>query len=621
MDPSISENNFERLAQTQPQIAYRLPYHDNSDVLKSRTRQGEPNLRKRLGEKFYSLHSPSGALEEAKKAFGALDLDEIEVLYVLGLGLGYMYLAAQRWLKADSKRQLVFLEDDLSVLAHFLDTETASSLLDNTQVTLRYSADLLHDKELFDWLYWDFLLKPVAVVALPSYRRHRSEFIVELEHKIPFDHHRVNEAIEEYFDHGISYFRNFYRNLRELPQSYLGDGLFGQFKDVPAIICGAGPSLEKALSKLGDLADHALIFAGGSSTNALTAHAIQPHFTAGVDPNSQQFQRYVTQSAYEVPFFYRQRINHDAFRVVHGPKLYLTGAGGYDVPNWFEAALDIEGSDLDEGHNIINFCTSIAHALGCNPIIFVGLDLAYTGMKTYAPGIVPNTSVKAQTILSNKGIDKAAVVKQDIYGEPIYTLWKWIAESEWLSNFAAEHPETTFINATEGGLGAQDVPNIPFSDVIEKHLVKEQDLQGKVWEKMQQSQLPANAKERLDAAWKTLESSLQRCVEKFDTILDELRNLWRDVEESLEGPIELKTGLMALSELELEDEPGYIYVLAIFNEVFVRALNRELRLLKVSKEPWKQKQHQQLTLETRRCVFLRETARTNLSLMQEARNG
>ncbi len=71
-------------------------------------------------------------------------------------------------------------------------------------------------------------------------------------------------------------------------------------------------------------------------------------------------------------------------------------------------------------------------------------------MRAYAPGIVPNSSVKAQAILSNKGIDKAAIVKQDIYGKPIYTLWKWVAESEWLSNFAAEHPETTFVNATEG---------------------------------------------------------------------------------------------------------------------------------------------------------------------------
>ncbi len=48
-----------------------------------------------------------------------LELDEVEVLYVLGLGLGYLYYAARDWLAADPSHQLVFLEDDLSVLAHF----------------------------------------------------------------------------------------------------------------------------------------------------------------------------------------------------------------------------------------------------------------------------------------------------------------------------------------------------------------------------------------------------------------------------------------------------------------------------------------------------------------------
>ncbi len=162
---------------------------------------------------------------------------------------------------------------------------------------------------------------------------------------------------------------------------------------------------------------------------------------------------------------------------------------------------------------------------------------------------------------------------------------------------------------------------MPFKEVISQYLSEEQDLQGRVWEAIQQSSAPGDSKKRLDDAWEALEASLKRCIEKFDTILEELKALWRDVEDSSEGPIELKTGLMALSELELEEEPGFIYVLAIFNEVFMRALNRELRLLKASKEPWKKKQHQQLTLETRRCAFLRETARTNLALMQEARHG
>ncbi len=616
---SFFDKNIERFAVSQPKIAYRLPYHDNRDVIVCSTRQGEPNLCKKSETSSFYLHSPSGALREAKGWFAHLKLDQVEVLYVFGVGLGYAYKAAKRWLHENSKRHLVFLEDDLSVLSHLFEMPMGATLLKDPQVTLRYSNDLLNDKELSDWLCWDFLLKPIVVTAFGGYARHRKQLLAELRLKLPFDHHRVNEAIDEYLDHGISYFRNFYANVLCLHESYFGDGLFGKFKNVPAVICGAGPSLDKVLQQLGSLGNKALIIAGGSATNALTSHAVQPHFAAGVDPNSQQYQRYVLQSAYEVPFFYRQRLNHTAFGLVHGPKLYLSGSGGYDIASWFEACLGLEGQDLDEGHNVINLCTSITEALGCNPIIFVGLDLAYTGMKAYAPGVTHTSEVDEKHILSNTGIDKAAVVREDIYGQPIYTLWKWIAESEWLGSFASEHPETTFVNATEGGLGIPGVPNQPFYEIVDQYLQKEDaDLRGDVWKAMQKSRLPADAQERLSIGWIELEASLRRCVDHFETILAELKALWIQVEESPQGPVNLKSGLMALTELELEDEVAYRHVLDIFNEVYIRSLNREIRQLKASNESWQRKQYQQLQLETRRCAFLKETAVVNLFLMQEA---
>ena len=41
--------------------------------------------------------------------------------------------------------------------------------------------------------------------------------------------------------------------------------------------------------------------------------------------------------------------------------------------------------------------------------------------------------------------------RNDIHGNPVYTLWKWITEAKWISDFAENHPELTILNATEGG--------------------------------------------------------------------------------------------------------------------------------------------------------------------------
>ena len=297
MEESLFERNIECFAITQPTIAYRLPYHRPDDVIPCQTSCGEPNLEIKGDGGHYFLHSPAGALAETKQWFAALALENVEVLYLIGAGMGYGYEAAKEWLKQDPKRHLVLLEDSLSVLYYLLQTPVGAALLSDSQVSLRYSQNLASDQALSDWLCWDFIAKPFAVAALPSIWRHRQELVVELNNKLMYDHHRFNEVVDEYLDHGVSYFRNFYRNLLQLPRSYFGNGLFGCFKQVPAIICGAGPSLGKVLPLLQEMNGRALVFAGGSAINALNAAGLQPHFGVGVDPNSYQYQRYVTQSA------------------------------------------------------------------------------------------------------------------------------------------------------------------------------------------------------------------------------------------------------------------------------------------------------------------------------------
>ena len=63
------------------------------------------------------------------------------------------------------------------------------------------------------------------------------------------------------------------------------------------------------------------------------------------------------------------------------------------------------------------------------------MDLAYTDMKAYASGVEANNTVEAATVTKPDNIDQAALLKTDIYGKPIYTLWKWIAEADWIGDF------------------------------------------------------------------------------------------------------------------------------------------------------------------------------------------
>lgn len=599
--------NIERFSLIQPQLAYQLDCVDIEHLEPYLSPNEQPNLLHSCDG--YPLHDED-PLSEAKAWFASLDLAEIVVLYVFGVGLGYYYSAARAWLKKDPKRRLVFLEDDSAVIYFLFYTDLGTEILQDEQVDLRHFRYLERDPAFWGTLTWDYLLKPFQISALKAYETHRTQRWSDVKHHLSFEQHSRDDLVDEYLDHGIAYYLNFYSNLLQIHHSHHGNALFEQFKGVPAIICGAGPSLAKVLPQLQALRDKALIIAGGSAINALNAGGLDPHFAAGIDPNSAQYQRLITASSFETPYFYRGRMHHQAFRLIHGPRLYINGGGGYDTPEWFEDHLGIAGDIIDEGHNVVNFCTSLACELGCDPIILVGLDLAYTDMQAYAPGVIADAEMSVEKIQQNQGPDSEAVTRLDVHGKPVLTLWKWIMESEWAGRFAAEHPQTHLINATDGGLGCPGIPNIPLQEVAKEHLAQTYDLHSMVWQAIQQAKMPQVTKKRVRNAIKKLAESLKRCIKHCRLILRETRAQARRSTVT-------HTAQMALAEAELEHELAYKAVLSIFNEIFIRTQNAERHLIQRTTESNGLERRIRLAeLEAKRMAFLKKTAEVNLQIIE-----
>jgi hypothetical protein len=610
--------NVEKWAQKYPQAAIYLPSIDTNHLTSCKTEKDQSNL-KHDNAYFHSTHD---ATAEAEKWFSKLNLLNNPILFVYGVGLGYAYEAAKSWLKKKRNRRLIFLEDDLGVIRHLFETEIGTHILKDSQVQLHFftQADLENPSSSLSELYWNFLTSQILVSALPYYESEKKEIFQELKHRILYDA-TLRESHLEYLDYGILFFKSFYPNLKKLEGSYLGNNLFGKFKDVPAIVCGAGPSLEKHLPLLHSLRDKALIFGGGSSLNVLNAAGIQPHFGAGVDPNLAQFDRLSTNSAFETPFLYRNRLYPPAFDMVHGPRLYVTGSGGYDISEWFEKKLKIKGRFIEEGFNVVNFCLELANAFGCNPIIFVGMDLAYTNMRLYAPGVTDNAEINEEAVLNLTQVADQAVLKTDIYGKPIYTVWKWISESQWVSNFAKEHPKITVINSTEGGLGFSEVPNIPLNEVVNTHLTHSYDLEGWVHTEIQNGAMPQITTRKVIAVMKNLRKSLQRCKEGLDLLLKE-NNLMKDqVQKEKVQPAFLQSGLAVLCETELLEEPGYKHVLDVFNRVYMLTLTHEAHLVRSSnRTPEWRTTLKKLDLNAKKLIFLRNVALVNMELINRTLN-
>lgn len=605
---SLFQKNLELWARQDPKSAFMLPYYDPADVEHVKTKKGEPNLRCKIDGQWVDLHDSKGALDEANAWFKQLDLHKVTVIYVYGVGLGYALKPALDWLKKKADRRIVFLEDNMSVIYRFLETTQATDVLKHPKVQLFYFKSLTENDPLFELLYWNFSLTRMRISALNSYATSKKETFEAFNQKMTYDFAVKNALVDEYLRFGGAFFVNFYQNMLSLPGSYLGNNTFGSFKKVPAIICGAGPSLGKQMDQLEKVLDKALVFAGGSALNALNAHGLQPHLGAGIDPNPAQFDRLSKNQAYEVPFYYRNRMYHDAFKMISGPRLYVTGCGGYDVSDFFEKKLNIEHEFLDEGHNVINFCLQIANQLGCDPIIFVGLDLAFTGMKSYAPGIEEDATFDPAAYGEVDEFDEKPILRKDIYGKPLYTLWKWVAEADWISTFAKENSQVTIINATEGGLGFKDVPNRTFKEVCEDYLHRPYPIRDRLHSEIQNSALPQVTMRKMVAMMDELKESLKRCVGHFDVLIDEI-----DRSDSSKYS---QSGRAALCETELAEEPAFLYILDIFNEVKVRLYSRHLHELKSLSESKKIAQKKKFNKE--RFQFLRECAKVNIGLIDMA---
>jgi hypothetical protein len=500
------------------------------------TRQGEATLHDKAPDSALSppyLHSRYSIERELDTWLENLDWQKlsqrVQVLYCFGLGLGELFDRLEPWLLEAPDRYLVFLEDDLRVWRRFLESERAERVLRNRQVLFFHPGDNEGEVDLVaEELAYYFVQLPIAVTALPAYQKSREERHCYLQMRLMHQAAYVSYGSDEFLRYGGSFFQNYYSNLNWLPEACRPGALFGRFPKVPAIICGAGPSLNQNIDLLATLEKRALIFAGGSAMNALTNRGIIPHFGASVDPNYEQVKRIATQSNFSVPFFFKGRAHHQVMSLVHGPKIYLAGNSGYPVSSWIERKLGIEEALISEGHNVLHMTMDIARLMGCDPIIFVGMDLAYTGMQQYAGSVVSQPQMDEKGLTAASDLNNNSFIRSDIYGNPVYTLWKWVAEANYTAKYVQGHSDTTFINATEGGLGVEGVENQSLQEVFEQYLQTDRDLRGAIHTLLEQSRYTLS-RDAID----TVLEFMKKSVEDSQGLCEELASCFTELKEAI----------------------------------------------------------------------------------------
>jgi len=615
------EENLKILAEENAELARLVDTAGCDGLSWCETRRGEANLCHEGDDRRWFYHSNYDACRETAQWLGDIPLDALHVLYVYGIGVGYSFDVLKGWLAKRRDRYLVYLEDDLQVLHRLLETARGGEMVSHRQVMLAYLGDNENDCDaLCEELAYHFVKLPMKIVALPAYARVREDRLTYLQMRLMHRTVHVNFASEEFLEYGRAFFTNFYKNLFYLPTSHAASKLFGKFNNIPAIICGAGPSLNKNFSVLKTLERRALIFAGGSAINALTGRGLWPHFGATVDPNPEQHKRMVSQTGYELPFFYKGRTYASALETLHGPRIYLTEYVGYPISTWVEKELGIQGTSATEGFNVLHLTIDLARLMGCNPIIFVGMDLAYTDMQLYASSVVAQPKVSEEDLTKATDLNNNSFLRHDIHGKPVYTLWKWIAESHYTSQYAKQFPEKTFINATEGGLGAEGIPNKSLREVAESYLSTEYDLKNWIHQELQQAIFVDVDENKIRKILESIKASLETSLEQCHNLVKSFDALKEAVIDKKVQQIEHWSSEVENLQQQLEEEIAYRHILQPVNHIRSVAFERHFQEIEGDDDSSSEKEQivEHYEAMHAEALSLQEAAKINLTILNRS---
>jgi len=466
------------------------------------------------------------------------DFHETDVICVYGKSNLDHISFLKNWLNDLDNRKVIFLEDDkkkLNELHGLVDKN-----FDEKKTQVFFIKDFEKDLKKIAWgcVYLD-------IKIIKSSNEKRETSFDNISKTLKEFHLGANLTSYLYSDFGIKTFENLYNNILKVDEFILFENLFKEFKNIPAIIAGAGPSLDKNLYELKDLKDKALIFAGGSALNIFAKKNIKYHFGASLDPNS-YFKRFKENEIFEKPFFYQNQIDHNNLSLVHSKKILVSDFGAHPLEKWINEKLNIKQKTFEAGWTVTTLLIKIAKMLGCNPIITIGLDLSFKKQK-YSKGVV-----------KEKNTYKLIKTK-DMFGNEVFTQKDWLLAKSWIEEYASSNRDNTFINATEGGLKIENFKNLKLLDVL-SNLKKDQiDLDGYIHTKISNKEsIKLDNKKVIEILSKILKS-----LEKSSDLCDEYL-------------VDIEKNNIDFNLLKFQKEIVYIYLLDPYWQIWKHTLLRNI---------------------------------------------
>ncbi len=412
-------------------------------------------------------------MREARQYLRKVDIQGADYFIFLGFGLGYNLDALAERIDISSGRYFV-IESDPGILKAALSARDLGSFFAHPHIHFAWPAagpELGRQwVEFFDPVHarGSVFLNHVPSLAInPDLFKSAAQVIQSQTFQIFTDINTLVSKAKVFLD-------NFVENL---PLALASPGVSDysrRLPGVPAIIVSAGPSLDRNIHELRGCEERTAILATDTALKPLLAAGVRPHFVLSGDPTYENYLHLKGARPGNSIFVVEATGFPEVFREFQGRTITCN----YENSSLHSlASLLGKKGTLRAWGSVATMALDFALLLGCDPIIFVGQDLAHSEGRTYCSGLhweeqfFSDISDPEQWRMrwESLGAGKTTVTMLDIFGKPVETTDKLAAYWNWFNKEIQAHKDVQFINATEGGILREGVTVLSLKEALYRY--------------------------------------------------------------------------------------------------------------------------------------------------------
>jgi hypothetical protein len=224
--------------------------------------------------------------------------------------------------------------------------------------------------------------------------------------------------------------RNFLSNRNAIQRNPGVIALKNRFRDIPCIVVGAGPSLDKNIRYLRKACEKAIILCCDAALKPLLSHNIVPNFVVVLDPQEEiaRFLSNVPQRG--ITLVVPTIVHPNILELWQGDILFFNKFAP-DIPTLVEIQKMVpQVGILTPGGTVLSVTYDLAFQAGCNPILFVGQDLSYPKKNSHSRG--SDASGKGLKSMVEKQKD-SIVLETDMNDQQLRTLKSMSVSKQWFN--------------------------------------------------------------------------------------------------------------------------------------------------------------------------------------------